>query len=209
MKAILGEKIGMTQIFTEDGRVVPVTVVKAGPCVIVQKKTVETDGYNAVQVGFGEVKEKNVIKPKKGHFAKVKAAPTRYLREFRTDEAEELEAGSEIKVDIFEAGEKIDVSGISKGKGFLGVIARWGQHRGPMSHGSRYHRRPGSMGACASPGKVMKGKRLPGRGGFDKVTIQNLEVVKVDMDKNLILIKGAVPGAKGGLVTIKKSVKSL
>jgi large subunit ribosomal protein L3 len=209
MKAIVGEKIGMTQIFTEDGRVVPVTVVKAGPCVIVQKKTVETDGYNAVQVGFGEVKEKNVIKPKKGHFAKVKAAPTRYLREFRTDEAEELEAGSEIKVEVFEAGEKIDVSGISKGKGFLGVIARWGQHRGPMSHGSRYHRRPGSMGACASPAKVMKGKRLPGRGGFDKVTVQNLEVIKVDTDKNLLLIKGAVPGAKGGLVTIRKSVKSL
>lgn len=209
MKAILGEKIGMTQIFAEDGRVVPVTVVKAGPCVIVQKKTVETDGYNAVQVGFGKVKEKNVIKPKKGHFAKVKAAPTRYLREFRTDEAEGLEAGSEIKVDVFEAGEKIDVSGISKGKGFLGVIARWGQHRGPMSHGSRYHRRPGSMGACASPAKVMKGKRLPGRGGFDKVTVQNLEVVKVDADKNLLLIKGAVPGAKGGLVTIRKSVKSL
>ena len=209
MKAILGEKIGMTQIFAEDGRVVPVTVVKSGPCVIVQKKTVETDGYNAVQVGFGKVKEKNVIKPKKGHFAKVKAAPTRYLREFRTDEAEGLEAGSEIKVDVFEAGEKIDVSGISKGKGFLGVIARWGQHRGPMSHGSRYHRRPGSMGACASPAKVMKGKRLPGRGGFDKVTVQNLEVVKVDADKNLLLIKGAVPGAKGGLVTIRKSVKSL
>ena len=209
MKAILGEKIGMTQIFTEDGRVVPVTVVKAGPCVIVQKKTVESDGYNAVQVGFGDIKEKNVNKPLKGHFGKVKAPPTRYLREFRGDDAEGLEAGAEIKADIFEAGEKIDVSGISKGKGFLGVIARWGQHRGPMSHGSRYHRRPGSMGACASPGKVMKGKRLPGRGGFDKVTIQNLEVVKVDMDKNLILIKGAVPGAKGGLVTIKKSVKSL
>ena len=209
MKAILGEKIGMTQIFTEDGRVVPVTGVKAGPCVIVQKKTVETDGYNAVQLGFGTIKEKNVNKPKKGHFAKVKAAPVRYLREFRTDEAAELEAGAEVKVDVFEAGEKVDVSGISKGKGFLGVIARWGQHRGPMSHGSRYHRRPGSMGACASPAKVMKGKRLPGRGGFDKVTVQNLEVVKVDTDKNLLLIKGAVPGAKGGLVTIKKSVKSL
>ena len=209
MKAILGEKIGMTQIFAEDGRVVPVTVVKAGPCVIVQKKTVETDGYNAVQLGFGTIKEKNVNKPKKGHFAKVKAAPVRYLREFRTDEAAELEAGAEVKVEVFEAGEKVDVSGISKGKGFLGVIARWGQHRGPMSHGSRYHRRPGSMGACASPAKVMKGKRLPGRGGFDKVTVQNLEVVKVDTDKNLLLIKGAVPGAKGGLVTIKKSVKSL
>ena len=209
MKAILGEKIGMTQIFAEDGRVVPVTVVKAGPCVIVQKKTVESDGYNALQIGFGDIKEKNVNKPKKGHFSKVKAAPTRYLREFRCEDASELEVGSEIKVDVFEAGEKVDVSGISKGKGFLGVIARWGQHRGPMSHGSRYHRRPGSMGACASPAKVMKGKRLPGRGGFDKVTVQNLEVVKVDTDKNLLLIKGAVPGAKGGLVTIKKSVKSL
>ncbi|WP_066645817.1 50S ribosomal protein L3 [Christensenella timonensis] len=208
MKAILGEKIGMTQIFTEDGRVVPVTVVKAGPCVIVQKKTVESDGYNALQIGFGDIKEKNVNKPKKGHFSKVKAAPTRYLREFRCEDASELEVGSEIKADAFETGEKIDVSGISKGKGFLGVIARWGQHRGPMSHGSRYHRRPGSMGACASPAKVMKGKRLPGRGGFDKVTIQNLEVVKVDADKNLILIKGAIPGSKGGLVTIKKSVKS-
>ncbi|MEG2189186.1 MAG: 50S ribosomal protein L3, partial [Christensenella sp.] len=174
MKAILGEKIGMTQIFAEDGRVVPVTVVKAGPCVIVQKKTVETDGYNAIQVGFGEIKEKNVNKPKQGHFSKMKATPTRGLREFRTDEACELEAGAEIKADIFEAGEKIDVSGISKGKGFLGVIARWGQHRGPMSHGSRYHRRPGSMGACASPGKVMKGKHLPGHTGVDKVTIQNL-----------------------------------
>ncbi|MEA4854372.1 MAG: 50S ribosomal protein L3 [Christensenella sp.] len=209
MKAILGEKVGMTQIFTEDGRVVPVTVVKAGPCVIVQKKTVETDGYNAVQVGFGDVKEKNVNKPKKGHFNKVKAVPTRYLREFRSEQECELEAGGQIKADVFEAGEKVDVSGISKGKGFLGVIARWGQHRGPMTHGSRYHRRPGSMGACASPAKVMKGKRLPGRGGFDKVTVQNLEVVKVDADKNLILIKGAIPGAKGGLVTIKKSVKSL
>lgn len=208
MKAILGEKIGMTQIFTEDGRVVPVTVIKAGPCVIVQKKTVETDGYNAIQVGFGDIKEKNVNKPKKGHFAKVKATPTRHLREFLTGEPSALEAGSEIKADIFEAGEKIDVSATSKGKGFMGVIARWGQHRGPMSHGSRYHRRPGSMGACASPAKVMKGKRLPGHMGAEKVTVQNLEVVKVDMDKNLILIKGAVPGAKGGLVTIKQSVKA-
>ena len=208
MKAILGEKIGMTQVFTEDGRVVPVTVVKAGPCVIVQKKTVETDGYNAIQVGFGDIKEKNVNKPRKGHFAMVKAAPARYLREFLTGEPSELEAGSEIKADIFEAGEKIDVSATSKGKGFKGVIARWGQHRGPMSHGSRYHRRPGSMGACASPAKVMKGKRLPGHTGVEKVTVQNLEVVRVDTDKNLILIKGAVPGAKGGLVTIRHSVKA-
>ncbi|MEA5004471.1 MAG: 50S ribosomal protein L3 [Christensenella sp.] len=208
MKAILGEKVGMTQIFTEDGRVVPVTVVKAGPCVIVQKKTVESDGYNALQIGFGEIKEKNVNKPKKGHFSKVKATPTRYLREFRLEDASELEAGTEIKADVFEAGEKIDVSATSKGKGFQGNIVRWGQHRGPMSHGSRYHRRPGSMGACASPAKVMKGKRLPGHMGVEKITVQNLEVVKVDVDKNLILIKGAIPGSKGGLVTIKKSVKS-
>lgn len=208
MKAILGKKIGMTQVFHEDGRVVPVTVVAAGPCVVVQKKTVETDGYNAVQLGYGAVKEKRVNKPQMGQFKKLNITPTKFLREFRTDGESELETGAEIKVDVFEAGEKIDVSGVSKGKGFQGVIARWGQHRGPMSHGSRYHRRPGSMGACASPGKVMKGKRLPGRGGADNVTIQNLEVVKVDVDKNLILVKGAIPGANGGLVTIKKSVKA-
>ncbi len=209
MKAILGKKIGMTQIFTEDGRVVPVTVVKAGPCVIVQKKTTDKDGYNAVQVGFGAIKENRVNKPTAGQFKKINVAPVKYLREFRTDDIAEIEPGSEYKADIFEAGEKIDVSGTSKGKGFLGVIARWGQHRGPMTHGSRYHRRPGSMGACASPAKVMKGKRLPGHGGHEKVTVQNLEVVKVDAGKDLILIKGAIPGANGGLVTIRKSVKSL
>ncbi|MGI6152278.1 MAG: 50S ribosomal protein L3 [Christensenellaceae bacterium] len=208
MKAILGKKVGMTQVFSEDGRVVPVTVVKAGPCVVVQKKTVDKDGYNAIQVGFGEVKEKRVNKPTMGQFKKAGVAPTKYMREFRSEDASELEVGAEIKADIFEVGEKIDVSGISKGKGFQGVIARWGQHRGPMSHGSRYHRRPGSMGACASPAKVMKGKRLPGRGGHDKVTIQNLEVVRVDMDKDLILVKGAIPGAAGGLVTIRHSVKA-
>ncbi len=208
MKAILGKKVGMTQVFAEDGRVVPVTVVAAGPCTVVRKKTVETDGYEAVQIGFGEAKEKKMNKPDLGQFKKVNVAAKKYLKEFRLEGAAELEVGSEYKVDVFETGEKIDVSGTSKGKGFLGVIARWGQHRGPMTHGSRYHRRPGSMGACASPGKVMKGKRLPGRGGFESVTIQNLEVVKVDADKNLILIKGAIPGPSGGLVTIKKSVKS-
>jgi len=208
MKAILGKKVGMTQVFAEDGRIVPVTVVMAGPCVVTQKKTVETDGYNAVQVAFGEVKEKNLNKPELGQFKKLDIKPMKYLREFRMDEVTEVEVGSEYKADVFETGEKVDVSGTSKGKGFLGVIARWGQHRGPMTHGSRYHRRPGSMGACASPAKVMKGKRLPGRGGFEKVTVQNLEVVKVDADKNLILVKGAIPGAKGGLVTLKKSVKS-
>ncbi len=208
MKAILGKKVGMTQIFAEDGRVVPVTVVQAGPCVVIQKKTVETDGYNAVQVGFGEVKESRVNKPVTGHFKKVNVKPTKYLREFKVEGESELEIGSELKADVFETGEKVDVCGTSKGKGFLGVIARWGQHRGPMTHGSRYHRRPGSMGACASPAKVMKGKKLPGRGGGEKVTVQNLEVVRVDADKNLILVKGAIPGAKGGLVTLKKSVKS-
>lgn len=209
MKAILGEKIGMTQIFTDEGIVVPVTVVKAGPCVIVQKKTTETDGYDAVQVGFGNVREKSVNKPKAGHFAKADVKPTRWLREFRGDESAQAEdLGAVIKADVFEAGDKVDVSGISKGKGFQGVIARWGQHRGPMSHGSRYHRRPGSMGACASPGKVFKGKRLPGHGGVQRVTVQNLEIVKVDPAKDLLLIKGAIPGSKGGLVTIKTTVKS-
>ncbi|MEF9989810.1 MAG: 50S ribosomal protein L3 [Christensenellaceae bacterium] len=208
MKAILGEKIGMTQIFSEDGRVIPVTVVKAGPCVVVQKKTVETDGYNAVQVGYGDIKEKNVNRPTKGQYKKISAAPMRYMREFRANDEIDIEAGAQIKADVFEKGEMIDVSGISKGKGFLGVIARWGQACGPMSHGSRYHRRPGSMGACASPGKVMKGKRLPGHTGHVKITVQNLEVVKIDVDKNLILIKGAIPGPKGGLVTMRKSVKA-
>ena len=208
MKAILGKKIGMTQVFAEDGRVVPVTVVKAGPCVVLQKKTIETDGYNAIRIGFGEVKEKRLNKPTLGQYKKINVTPTKYMREFRLED-DALEVGGEYKVDVFEVGEKIDASGMSKGKGFQGVIARWGQHRGPMTHGSRYHRRPGSMGACASPAKVMKGKRLPGRGGFEKTTVQNLEVIKVDAAKDLILVKGAIPGAKGGLVTIKKSVKSL
>lgn len=208
MKTILGKKIGMTQIFTEDGRMIPVTVVKAGPCVVTQKKTVESDGYNALQIGFGEVKEKRVNKPLAGQFKKINVKPVKYLREVRTDDFGELEPGSEYKVDVFETGETVDVSGTSKGKGFQGVIARWGQHRGPMTHGSRYHRRPGSMGACASPGKVMKGKRLPGRGGHDKVTIQNLEVARVDVDKDLLLIKGSIPGPRGGLVTVRRSVKA-
>lgn len=204
LKAILGKKIGMTQVFTEEGVVVPVTVVKAGPCVVVQKKTVETDGYNAVQIGFGEIKEKNVNKPKAGHFKKAGAAATRFLREF---DIEGVEVGQEIKADVFAAGDAVDVSGISKGKGFQGVIARHGQHRGPMSHGSRYHRRPGSMGACSTPSKVFKGKGLPGRGGNLKITIQNLQVVKVDAEKDLILVKGGIPGANGSLVTIKSSIK--
>jgi large subunit ribosomal protein L3 len=207
-KAILGTKIGMTQIFDTDGKVIPVTVVAAGPCVVVQKKTVDNDGYEAVQVGFGEVKEKALNKPMKGHFAKADVANKKYLKEFRLDDCSALNVGDEIKADAFEAGEKIDVTGISKGKGFAGPMKRWGLHRGPMAHGSGYHRGSGSMGACSNPGRVMKGKKLPGHMGVVKVTVQNLEVVKVDAENNLILLKGAVPGAKGGLVTIRNSVKA-
>lgn len=207
MHAILGKKLGMTQVFTDDGILVPVTVVEAGPCTVVQKKTADKEGYNAVQVGFGDIKPSRVNKPMSGHFRKTGTEPTRYLREFRTQEESELNPGDKYTADIFEAGERVDVSGRSKGKGFLGVIARWGQHRGPMSHGSRYHRRPGSMGACASPAKVMKGKRLPGRTGSDRVTVENLEVVRVDPERNLLLLKGAVPGAKGSLVSVRKAVK--
>lgn len=207
-KAILGTKVGMTQIFGENGEMIPVTVVLAGPCTVVQKKTTETDGYEAVQVGFGEVKEKNLNKPQKGHFAKADVANKKYLREFRLDDCSALNVGDEIKADIFEAGEKIDVTGISKGKGFAGPMKRWGLHRGPMTHGSGYHRGSGSMGACSNPGRVMKGKKLPGHMGVVRVTVQNLEVVKVDTENNLILLKGAVPGNKGGLVTIKNSIKA-
>lgn len=206
MKAILGKKVGMTQIFTEEGVVIPVTVVEAGPCVVVQKKTPETDGYSAVQVGFGEIREKLVNKPKMGHYKKSGVPAKRYLREFKTDEA--LEVGAEIKADVFEAGDIVDVTGTSKGRGFKGVIQRWGQHRGPMTHGSRYHRRPGSMGACSYPGKVFKSKRLPGHTGSETKTVQNLRIEMVDAERNMLLIKGAVPGAKGQLITIKKSVKA-
>lgn len=206
-KAILGTKIGMTQIFGEGGTVIPVTVILAGPCVVVQKKTTETDGYNAVQVGFGDIKEKKVNKPLKGHFAKANVANKKYLREFRLDDVESLNVGDEIKADAFEAGDKIDVSGISKGKGFAGPM-KHGLHRGPMTHGSKSKRVSGSMGMCSYPGRVFKGKVLPGHMGVDKVTIQNLEVVKVDAEQNLILIKGAVPGVKGGLVTIRDAVKA-
>ncbi len=207
-KAILGTKIGMTQIFNEDGKVVPVTVILAGPCTVVQKKTVETDGYEAVQVGYGEVKEKNLNKPMKGHFAKADIAAKKYLREFRLEDVSGLNVGDEIKADIFEAGEKVDVTGTSKGKGFAGPMKRWGLHRGPMSHGSGYHRGSGSMGACSSPGRVMKGKKLPGHMGVETVTVQNLEIVKVNAEENIILVKGAVPGSKGGLITIKNAVKA-
>ncbi len=207
-KAILGTKVGMTQIFGENGKVIPVTVIQAGPCVVLQKKTVDTDGYDAVQVGYGEAKEKQMNKPQKGHFAKAEAALKKYVRELRLDDISALEVGSEIKADVFEAGDKIDVTGISKGHGFAGPMKRWGLHRGPMTHGSKSKRVSGSMGNCSSPGRVMKGKKLPGHMGVKKVTVQNLEVVKVLADDNLILVKGAVPGSKGGLVTVRNGVKA-
>ena len=207
MKGILGKKIGMTQIFTEHGEVIPVTVVEAGPVVVTQIKTTENDGYTAIQVGFGDVKEKSLNKPQKGHLA---AANTlkKHLKEFRVDSVEGYTVGQEIKADLFAAGELIDVTGISKGKGFQGPIKRHGQSRGPETHGSRYHRRPGSMGACSYPGRVFKNKKLAGHMGSVKVTVQNLEVVRVDADKNFILVKGAIPGAKGSVVTIKEAVKA-
>ena len=207
MKGILGKKIGMTQIFTEHGEVIPVTVVEAGPVVVTQVKTTENDGYTAIQVGFGDAKEKSLNKPQKGHLA---AANTlkKHLKEFIVDSVEEYTVGQEIKADLFAAGELIDVTGISKGKGFQGPIKRHGQSRGPETHGSRYHRRPGSMGACSYPGRVFKNKKLAGHMGSVKVTVQNLEVVRVDADKNFILVKGAIPGAKGSVVTIKEAVKA-
>jgi large subunit ribosomal protein L3 len=206
MRGIIGKKLGMTQVFKEDGTVVPVTVIEANT-VVVQKKTAEKDGYNAIQVGFENVKEKKLNKPLKGHFDKAGVDYKRYLREFRVKNADEYEIGQEIKVDIFKAGDKVDVTGISKGKGFQGVIKRHNQSRGPETHGSKYHRAVGSLGASANPSRVFKTKKLPGHMGHEKVTVQNLEVVSVDADKNLILIKGAVPGPKGGLLKIKESVK--
>lgn len=204
----MGKKIGMTQIFDENGVMIPVTVVEAGPVVVTQIKTEETDGYNAVQVGFGEVKEKHVNKPMKGHFAKAGVALKKHVKELRPEDGvENYSLAQEIKVDIFEVGEKIDVTGISKGKGFQGSIKRHGQSRGPETHGSHYHRAPGSMGSASDPSKVRKGKKLPGHMGHTRVTIQNLEVARVDAEKNLILIKGAIPGPKKGLVDIKTAVK--
>ncbi|MGX7196302.1 50S ribosomal protein L3 [Enterococcus olivae] len=206
-KGILGKKVGMTQIFTESGELIPVTVVEATTNVVLQLKTVENDGYEAVQVGYQDLREVLSNKPAKGHVAKANTAPKRFIREFKDVELEGLEVGSEIKVDVFEAGDIVDVTGTTKGKGFQGVIKRHGQSRGPMSHGSRYHRRPGSMGPVA-PNRVFKNKRLAGRMGGDRVTIQNLEVVRVDAERNVILIKGNVPGAKKSLITIKSAVKA-
>ena len=192
-KAILATKVGMTQIFQEDGTLIPVTVLQAGPCVVTQIKTEENDGYKAVQVG---------------HFKKADVSAKRYVREFRFENAEEYELGKEIKADIFEVGERVDASGISKGKGFQGAIKRLGQHRGPMKHGSKFHRHQGSNGACSSPSRVFKGKGMPGHMGCEKVTVQNLEVVRVDAEKNLLLIKGSVPGPKKALVTIKETTRA-
>ena len=208
-KGLIGKKIGMTQIFDEKGNVIPVTVIEAGPCVVAQVKTEDNDGYNAIQLGFGDVKDKHITKPEKGHFAKAKLTAKKHLREFKLDSIEGIKVGDELKADVFEAGEKVDVQGTSKGKGFQGVIKRHGQHRGPMGHGSMYHRRPGSMGATSTPGRVFKGKKLPGHMGSVKVTVQNLDVVRVDMDKNVLLIKGSVPGAKGAILKIKSSVKAI
>lgn len=207
MKNILGRKVGMTQIFQEDGKLVPVTVIEAGPLVVVQKKTVEKDGYNAIQVGFGEIKENKINKPLKGHFDKAEIEYKKFLREFRVENPDEFEIGQEIKADIFQEGDKVDVTGISKGKGTQGVVKRHGFSRGRETHGSKMHRTAGGMGASAYPGKVFKNHRMAGRMGNERVTIQNLEIVRVDADKNLLLIKGAIPGPKKGLVTIKETTK--
>ncbi len=208
-KAILAKKIGMTQIFNpETGEMIAVTVLEAGPCVVTQVKTQEHDGYSAVQVGFGEIREKLVNKPEKGHFDKAGVEVKRFVREFRLDDAESYEVGQEIKADMFQAGDKVDVSGTSKGKGYQGVIHRYGLSRGPMEHGSKYHRHAGSMGAATSPGRVFKGKKLPGQMGNVHTTVQNLEVVRADAEQNLILIKGSVPGPKKSVVTIVNSVKA-
>lgn len=207
-KAIIGKKLGMTQIFDENNRVVPVTVIEAGPCVVVQKKTTEKDGYEAIQVGFGAIKEKLVNKPRKGHFAKAGVEFKRVLKEFKLENSNEYDVGQEIKADVFNAGEKVDVSGVSKGKGFQGTIKRWNAHRGPMSHGSKFHRSVGSMGGSSDPSRTFKNKKMPGHMGNVNTTVLNLEVAKIIPEKNLILIKGGVPGPNKGLVVIRNTVKA-
>jgi large subunit ribosomal protein L3 len=206
-KGILGRKIGMTQVFAENGNLIPVTVIAAADNVVLQKKTTEVDGYEAVQVGFETKREKVSNKPEKGHATKANTAPKRFVKEFRGEGLAAFEVGQEVKVEIFAAGDIVDVTGISKGKGFQGVIKRHGQSRGPMAHGSRYHRRPGSMGPVA-PNRVFKGKKLAGRMGGEQVTVQNLEIVKVDVERNLLLVKGNVPGPKRGLVQVKGAIKA-
>ena len=207
-KGLIGRKVGMTQIFDENGNVIPVTVIEAGPNVVAQIKTTEKDGYNAIQLGFGDVKDKHINKAEKGHFSKSKLDAKKHLREFRLDSIENINVGDTLNADVFSVGDRVDIQGTSKGKGFQGVIKRHGQHRGPMGHGSMYHRRPGSMGPTSTPGRVFKGKNLPGHMGHVTVTVQNLDVVRVDMDKNVLLIKGSVPGAKGAILKIKSSVKA-
>ncbi|CAM3582630.1 50S ribosomal protein L3 [Marinicrinis lubricantis] len=206
MKGILGKKLGMTQVFTPEGIVIPVTVIEAGPCVVLQKKDVENDGYNAIQIGFGDKKEKNANKPEQGHAKKAGVTPKRYIREIRNVNLDEYEVGQELKADIFAEGEFVDVTGTSKGKGFQGTIRRNKQSRGPMSHGSRYHRGPGSMGSIAA-NRVFKGKVLPGHMGVETVTLQNLQVVKVDSERNVILVKGSIPGPKNSYVNINSAIK--
>ncbi|HAA0551427.1 TPA_asm: 50S ribosomal protein L3 [Listeria monocytogenes] len=206
-KGILGRKVGMTQVFTENGELIPVTVIEAAQNVVLQKKTVETDGYEAVQIGFEDKRAILSNKPEQGHVAKANTTPKRFIREFRDINLDEYEIGAEVKVDVFAEGDIIDATGVSKGKGFQGVIKRHGQSRGPMAHGSRYHRRPGSMGPVA-PNRVFKNKLLPGRMGGEQITIQNLEIVKVDVEKNVLLVKGNVPGAKKALVQIKTATKA-
>ena len=208
-KAILATKVGMTQIFNDEGVLTPVTVLQAGPCVVTQVKTEENDGYASVQVGYGDIREKLVNKPMKGQFDKAGVSYKRFVREFRLEDAESYEVAQEIKADIFAAGDHIDATAISKGKGFQGAIKRHGQSRGPMAHGSKYHRHAGSNGACSDPSKVFKGKHMPGHMGNVQVTVQNLEIVRVDTENNLLLVKGAVPGPKKSMVTIKETVKSL
>ena len=208
-KAILATKVGMTQIFNDDGMLIPVTVLQAGPCTVTQIKTEENDGYAAVQVGYGDIREKLVNKPVKGHFAKAGVAVKRFLKEFRFENAAEYQVGQEIKADIFAEGDHVDATAISKGKGYQGAIKRHGQSRGPMTHGSKYHRHAGSNGAASDPSRVFPGKKMPGQMGNVQVTVQNLEVVRVDAENNLLLVKGAVPGPRKSLVTIKESVKSL
>lgn len=208
MKSILGKKLGMTQVFTEDGIVIPVTVIEVGPMKVVQKKNVEKDGYNAIQVGYGDIKEKRINKPLKGHFGKANVEVKRFLREIRVDNIDGYEIGQEIKADLFAVGDRVDATGTSKGKGFQGVIKKYNYGRGPMTHGSKYHRGIGSMGGSATPARIFKGKKMPGQMGRERVTVQNLEIVRVDAEKNFILVKGAVPGPKGGLITIKETVKA-
>jgi large subunit ribosomal protein L3 len=207
-KAILGRKVGMTQIFDETGKIVPVTVIEAGPCVVIQIKTAEKEGYDSIKVGFGEIREKLVNKPMQGQFKKAGVTLKRFVKEFRLENISDYTIGQEIKADVFAAGDIVDVSGISKGKGFQGTIKRWNQHRGPMSHGSKFHRAPGSMGASSDPSRTFKNKHLPGHMGNIKSTVLNLTVAKVMLDKNVILIKGGVPGPNKGLVVIRNAVKA-